>query len=109
MSEVAGNVVTDRQTQIHTHTTQNDYRNPLAHARRGLIKLHTVFPRKDTAATIYFYATTMRQGRCFINLLRVRYNNYSISIRQFPADAMTNREEFVSVYTSPLGSSSWES
>ena len=31
MNDIAKNVATDR----HTHT-QNDYRNPLAHARRGL-------------------------------------------------------------------------
>ena len=36
MNDVAEKVITDRQTDQHTDT-QDKYRNPPAHARRGLI------------------------------------------------------------------------
>ena len=88
----------------------------------------TVFPRKDATATIYFSTTAMRRlfeggvysraalirGRYLI-LLRVLMCNIvpSTFTRQFPADAMTDCEEFVFVCsfmcTSLLGSPSWES
>ena len=64
----------------------------------------TVFPRKDAAATIYFSTTAVQcllkggaYSRAAFNSVRVCTHNFipSTFTHQFPANAMTDREEFM--------------
>ena len=70
MSDVAGNVVTDRHTHTHIHT---NYRNPLAHVCRGLITqpLHNTITHNNLPTQLHTVDYIFRGAALLYSMIQV--------------------------------------